>query len=99
MSYKCEICGKTYDTVSGRAACEARCLKEQKEANEKMLAQREQQEKEDARKEIDASIDATTKLLKKYKERFGEEAPIALHYKKETDFESVWPSLFNKLFW
>ena len=99
MGYQCEICGKTYPSIRERAACEARCLQKQQADSEKLMAERKQKDMEDARKEIDASIDTTERLLKQYKERFGEEAPVVHQYKKEIDFESVWPSVFHRLFW
>lgn len=92
MSYKCEICGKTYETVRGRAACEEQCLKKQKKSEEELLAKRKQQDMEDAMKDIQASIDKTDTLLKQYKTRFGEDAPVVHRYEKKFESNFSWDS-------
>lgn len=49
--YKCEICGKEFDTIPARNKCEAECLKIQESVRKaEQLAKYEEERKADAEK-------------------------------------------------
>ena len=58
MVYHCAICGKPYDTVDERVACETKCLAERKKAQAE-LEKKKLEEKKNTRK---------AEIEKKYKE-------------------------------
>lgn len=80
MAYKCALCGKSYDTVSERIACESACLaKAEKDAAAKKKADQDKIKKELMSK-ITAKIDETTELINTYKEVAGEEPELTTTY-------------------
>ena len=87
--YQCEICGKTYDTVAERAACEAKCVREQKRAEEKRKAEVMEQERTSALEEITNSIKETDRLVKAFQEKFKETPNLARTYRVRTDLPSL----------
>lgn len=70
-TYHCAICGKTYYSVQERMNCEMKCLKAQKEAEEK--AALEQKNKEQARRkaEVDEAFKNLLKLHDAYVKDYG----------------------------
>ena len=80
MAYKCAVCGKVYDKLEERVACESACLKKAEEdAAAKKKADQEKIKKELTSK-IRAKIDETTELIKNYKEVTGEEPELTTTY-------------------
>ena len=81
MAYKCAVCGKIYDSIEERIACETACVEKQKhEAAEAARADLEQK-KAKLLEEIKASIAATEALVKQYREQFNDEPPVSHWYK------------------
>lgn len=79
MAYKCAVCGKIYDSIEERIACETACVEKQKrEAAEAARADMEQK-KNKLMEEIKSSIAATEALVKQYREQFDDE-PQVLHW-------------------
>lgn len=77
MAYKCAVCGKIYDSIEERIACETACVEKQKrEAAEAAHADLEQK-KAKLLDEIKSSIAATDALVKQYREQFDDEPPIS----------------------
>lgn len=80
MAYKCAVCGKIYDTIEERIACETACVEKQKrEAAEAARADIEQK-KTKLLEEIKSSIAATEALVKQYREQFDDEPPVSHWY-------------------
>lgn len=71
MKFKCEICGKTYDTIEERAACEMACAKKKKAAAEAAVKEAQDKEKKALREKITSSIAVTDALVKEYESKFG----------------------------
>lgn len=89
--WKCGICGKTYDSISQRMQCEARCLQRQEEEAKK-AAEAKKKEEEDARHdEVTKAIDGAVALLIEYTKDYG-------HYvydgKNAHKFDDLLPSKF-----
>ena len=54
--YKCEICGKEYENIEDRVACETKCLHDRKVAEEKRKKIKLEQEKETRKQEIQIAL-------------------------------------------
>lgn len=80
MAYKCAVCGKIYDSIEERIACETACVAKQKrEAAEAARADIEQKKKK-LLEEIKSSVAATEALIKQYREQFDDEPPVSHWY-------------------
>ena len=90
MVYHCAICGKSYDTVDERVACETKCLAERKKAQAE-LEKKKLEEKKTTRKE---------EIEKKYKELL---ATLVNDYCKELGesryFEDDIPTPYKLIVW
>lgn len=69
--YKCEICGKEYENIEDRVACETKCLHDRKVAEEKRKKMKLEQEKETRKKEIQMAWDHYSDLFKAFTEDYG----------------------------
>lgn len=69
--YKCGICGKEYENIEDRIACETKCLHDRKVAEEKRKKMKLEQEKETRRKEVQMAWDHYSDLLKAFIEDYG----------------------------
>ena len=69
-TYKCGICGKSYDSIPGRSNCEASCLKHQAEEARKAAEAKKKAEKEarftEASNALDTAYELVTKCIKDY---------------------------------
>ena len=69
--YKCEICGKEYENIEDRVACETKCLHDRKVAEEKRKKMKLEQEKETRKKEVQMAWGHYSDLLKAFIEDYG----------------------------
>lgn len=70
-TYTCDVCGKTYDTVEERNACETKCLADRKKAEAKRKEEELRKVKETRKKEIEMAYDHYNELLKAYIKDYG----------------------------
>lgn len=70
-TYTCDICGKIYDTVEERNACETKCLADRKKAEAKRKEEELRKIKETRKKEIEMAYDHYNELLKTYIKDYG----------------------------
>jgi hypothetical protein len=70
-SYFCEICGKEHESIEARNACETKCIKERKEAEELMKKQKIEGEKNARKEEIDAIYALLNEKIKDYVNDYG----------------------------
>lgn len=94
MVYHCAICGKPYDTVDERVACETKCLaarkKDQAEIEKKKL-----EEKKNTRKaEIEKKYKELATLVNDYCKDYG-----SLHLGGSLYFEDDIPTLSKLIGW
>ena len=85
MVYHCAICGKSYDTVDERVACETKCLAARKKAQAE-IEKKKLEEKKNARK---------AEIEKKYKEL----ATLVNDCCKDSCFEDSIPTLYKIQVW
>lgn len=70
-TYTCDVCGKIYDTVEERNACETKCLADRKKAEAKRKEEELRKIKETRKKEIEMAYDHYNELLKTYIKDYG----------------------------
>lgn len=70
-AYRCAICGKSYDTIEERSACETKCLSDRAEAERKRKEEELRKTKENRKKELDMAWDHYNELLKAYIKDYG----------------------------
>ena len=69
--YRCEICGKAYDSISERANCELACFTKIQEEEKAAAKAKMQAEKEARQQEVSAALDNAYALVGKYVEDYG----------------------------
>ena len=69
--YKCEICGKEYENIEERVACETKCLHDRKVAEEKRKKIKLEQEKETRKQEIQMAANHYNDLLTAFMKDYG----------------------------
>ena len=89
--YYCAICGKEYDSIADRSACENKCLADEKKKAELMKLKKEAEAREKSEKAAIDAIEAAEEALKKY---FKEYERLALH--KEYPYLKM---LFSNRMW
>ena len=70
-SYFCAICGAKHESVEARHACETKCIKERKVAEELMRKQKLEEEKDSRKKEIDALYLELNEKIRDYVKDYG----------------------------
>lgn len=94
MTYRCAICGKTYDTIDERVACETKCLADRKKIQAE-LEKKKLEEKKTARKdEIVKKYKELAILVKDYCNDYG-----SLQIGESSCFEDDYPTLSKLLGW
>lgn len=69
--YRCAICGKSYDTIEERSACETKCLSDRAEAERKRKEEELRKTKENRKKEVDMAWDHYNELRNEYLKDYG----------------------------
>ena len=72
MVYHCAICGKPYDTVDERVACETKCLAERKKAQAELEKKKLEEKKNTRKAEIEKKYKELVTLVNDYCKEFGE---------------------------
>ena len=70
-SYFCAICGAEHESIEARHACETKCIKERKEAEELMKKQKLEEEKNARKEEIDTLYALLNEKIKSYVKDYG----------------------------
>lgn len=86
-TYKCGICGNTYDSVYDRMNCESACHKKQEEEEKKAAAAKRAAEQKMRKEAVDEAIQRAVKLKKEYVKDYG-------HYEYEGEITEgiFWPN-------
>ena len=66
----CAICGNSYEEVEDRAACEAKCIKERQEAEEKRKQFEYDEAKNASEEEIGDALSSVNKMIAEHLQRF-----------------------------
>lgn len=82
-SYKCAVCGSTYNSIANRAICEQACLKKQEEESKKAEKAKKQAEYDARVAEVNAAFDHAYKLRDAFVKDYGEYAYNYHKYMKE----------------
>ena len=72
MVYHCAICGKSYDTVDERVACETKCLAARKKAQAEIEKKKLEEKKNTRKAEIEKKYKELATLVNDYCKEFGE---------------------------
>lgn len=93
--YKCEICGKEFDSVLDRANCEIECSRKAEEDAKKVAEAKKKEEQFDRKAEIDEAFENLYKLITEYVKDYG-------HYEYSDGGECTnfyWPTRLWRHFW
>ena len=94
MVYHCAICGKPYDTVDERVACETKCLAARKKAQAEIEKKRLEEEKTTRKAEIEKKFKELSNLVNDYCKDYG-----SLQLGESRYFEDNLPTLSKLLGW
>ena len=94
MVYHCAICGKSYDTVDERVACETKCLAARKKAQAEIEKKRLEEEKTTRKAEIEKKYKELSTLVNDYCKDYG-----SLQLGESRYFEDNFPTLSKLLGW
>ena len=94
MVYHCAICGKPYDTVDERVACETKCLAARKKAQAEIEKKRLEEEKTTRKAEIEKKYKELSALVKNYINDYG-----SLQIGDTRYFDDNMPTLSKLLGW
>lgn len=70
-SYSCAICGSKHESVEARNTCEAKCIKERKEAEELIQKQKLEEIKDARKEEINTLYEVLNEKIKSYVKDYG----------------------------
>ena len=71
LIYSCAICGAEHESVEERNVCEAKCIKELKDAEELMRQQKLEEEKNTRKEEIESMYALLNEKIKDYVKDYG----------------------------
>ena len=71
LIYPCAICGTEHDSIEARHACETKCIKERRDAEELMRKQKLEEERDARKAEIDAMYVHLNEKIKSYVKDYG----------------------------
>lgn len=94
MVYHCAICGKPYDTVDERVACETKCLAARKKAQAELEKKKLEEKKNTRKAEIEKKYKELATLVNDYCKDYG-----SLQLGESRYFEDDIPTLFKLLGW
>ena len=94
MVYHCAICGKPYDTVDERVACETKCLAARKKAQAELEKKKLEEKKNTRKAEIEKKYKELATLVNDYCKDDG-----SLQLGESSYFEDYIPTLFKLLGW
>ena len=70
-TYKCGICGNTYDFVQDRMNCEMACVKKQMEEKKKAEAEKKIAEKKMRKEAVDEAVINAIRLINAFSKDYG----------------------------
>lgn len=94
MVYHCAICGKPYDTVDERVACETKCLAERKKAQAELEKKKLEEKKNTRKAEIEKKYKELSALVNDYCKDYG-----SLQIGDTRYFDDNMPTLSKLLGW
>lgn len=94
MVYHCAICGKPYDTVDERVACETKCLAARKKAQAEIEKKKLEEKKNTRKAEIEKKYKELSTLMKNYINDYG-----SLQIGDTRYFDDNMPTLSKLLGW
>ena len=94
MVYHCAICGKPYDTVDERVACETKCLAARKKAQAEIEKKKLEEKKNTRKTEIEKKYKELSTLVKNYINDYG-----SLQIGDTRYFDDNMPTLSKLLGW
>lgn len=94
MVYHCAICGKPYDTVDERVACETKCLAARKKAQAEIEKKKLEEKKNTRKAEIEKKYKELSTLVKNYINDYG-----SLQIGDTRYFDDNMPTLSKLLGW
>ena len=94
MVYHCAICGKPYDTVDERVACETKCLAARKKAQAELEKKKLEEKKNTRKAEIEKKYKELATLVNDYCKDDG-----SLQFCESLYFEDGIPTLSKLLGW
>ena len=94
MVYHCAICGKPYDTVDERVACETKCLAARKKAQAELEKKKLKEKKNTRKAEIEKKYKELATLVNDYCKDYG-----SLQLGESRYFEDDIPTLSKLLGW
>ena len=94
MVYHCAICGKSYDTVDERVACETKCLAARKKAQSEIEKKKLEEQKNTRKAEIEKKYKELSTLVKNYINDYG-----SLQIGDTRYFDDNMPTLSKLLGW
>lgn len=93
--YNCAICGKSYDTIDERVACETKCLADRKKAQAALEKKKLEEKKSTRKTEIEKKYKELTTLVRDYCHDYGSLQLGESHYFDDNNF----PALSKLLGW
>ena len=94
MVYHCAICGKSYDTVDERVACETKCLAARKKAQAEIEKKKLEEKKNTRKAEIEKKYKELSALVNDYCKDYG-----SLQIGDTRYFDDNMPTLSKLLGW
>ena len=94
MVYHCAICGKPYDTVDERVACETKCLAARKKAQAEIEKKKLEEKKNTRKAEIEKKYKELSALVNDYCKDYG-----SLQIGDTRYFDDNMPTLSKLLGW
>ena len=94
MVYHCAICGKPYDTVDERVACETKCLAARKKAQAEIEKKKLEEKKNTRKADIEKKYKELSTLVKNYINDYG-----SLQIGDTRYFDDNMPTLSKLLRW
>ena len=94
VQYHCAICGKAYDTIDERVACETKCLAARKKAQVELKKKKLEEEKATRKAEIEKKYKELSALVNDYCKDYG-----SLQIGDTRYFDDNMPTLSKLLGW
>lgn len=93
-TYRCAICGKSYDTIDERVTCETKCLAARKKAQVELEKKKLEEEKATRKAEIEKKYKELSALVNDYCKDYG-----SLQIGDTRYFDDNMPTLSKLLGW
>ena len=94
VTYRCAVCGKSYDTIDERVTCETKCLAARKKAQAELEKKKLEEEKTTRKAEIEKKFKELSNLVNDYCKDYG-----SLQLGESRYFEDNLPTLSKLLGW